>query len=158
MIAGGIEYLTSGSGEPVICLHGIGSGAEGFRPQLEALTDFQMHAWMMPGYGKSDFGEWPTSFSSLSQRLGKFVGDLSFERVHLIGASIGGMLALEHAFRVPEQVTTLTLIGTTPAFGGKDDGFKEDFLAARLDPLEGGLSMSELAKATAPHLVGTRHL
>ena len=34
MIAAGIEYLEAGQGPPVICLHGIGGGAESFAPQM----------------------------------------------------------------------------------------------------------------------------
>jgi pimeloyl-ACP methyl ester carboxylesterase len=150
----GISYLEAGAGQPVVCLHGIGGGAESFQHQLAGGFDtFTLRALDLPGYGGSD-PITPMTFQGLSERLSAFLDELGTEKVHLVGHSIGGMLALDHAIRVPDQVATLTLIGTTSAFGGKDDSFKTAFLKARLEPLERGLSMAEMARETAPHLVG----
>ncbi|MDF0601554.1 alpha/beta hydrolase [Psychromarinibacter sp. C21-152] len=153
MIVGGIEYFEAGEGPAVVFLHGIGGEAELFGPHLE-LPGFRGVAWNMPGYGQSETGAWPPSFASLSLSLAGFVGALGADRVHLVGHSIGGMLALEHAVRRPEQVASLTLIGTTPAFGGPDESFKRDFLEARLGPLDAGQTMEEMAEHAAPGLVG----
>ncbi|KMW60674.1 N-formylglutamate deformylase [Candidatus Rhodobacter oscarellae] len=156
MIAAGVEYEAVGSGAPVVCLHGIGGGVESFRAQMDALggEDWRVISWNMPGYGTSTPEDLPWSFGGLSDRLGAFIAELGHARAHLVGQSIGGMLALEHALRRPEQVASLSLIGTTPAFGGRDDSFKDAFLKARLAPLEAGLSMAEMAAQAAPHLVG----
>ena len=155
MIAG-IDFAETGQGEPVICLHGIGGGAESFRPQLDMLGKAGRHviSWNMPGYGGSTPDIWPPSFQSLSDALARFIKKLASGPVHLVGQSIGGMVAVDHALRHPEQVRTLTLIGTTPSFGGRDDSFKQAFLKARLAPLEAGQSMSEMAADAAPRLVG----
>lgn len=154
MIAGGIEYQSTGAGDAVICLHGIGGGIDGFQAQLNGLSSHRVIAWAMPGYGASEAKKWPPSFASLSNALGDFLTALNINKGHLVGHSIGGMLAMEHSLRRPEQVATLTLIGTTSAFGGKDDSFKDAFLKARLAPLEQGHSMAELAHLAAPNLVG----
>ena len=153
MILGGIEYLASGSGEPVICLHGIGGHARSFAPQMADLQEHSVIAWLMPGYGASERNHWPPSFASLSETLHRFVTNLGHKRVHLVGHSIGGMLALEHAVRHPDQVATLSLIGMTPAFGGKDGSFETQFLKARLAPLERGHTMQEIAETASPQLV-----
>ena len=153
--AAGISYLEAGIGQPVVFLHGIGGGAESFQHQLAVASDTcTLRALDLPGYGGSDLIT-PMTFKGLSDRLSAFLGELGEKRVHLVGHSIGGMIALDHASRQPDQVATLSLIGTTPAFGGKDDSFKTAFLKARLEPLERGLSMAEMARETAPHLVGS---
>ncbi len=152
--AAGISYLEAGVGQPVVFLHGIGGGAESFTRQLAVASDTcTLRAWDMPGYGESDAVETLT-FEALSDVLSGFLGAVDVQRAHLVGHSIGGMVALEHAVRRPDQVATLTLIGTTPAFGGRDESFKEAFLKARMEPLERGLSMAEMAREAAPHLVG----
>ncbi len=153
MRAGGIEYIARGEGPLVIFLHGIGGEAEAYAPHLD-LPGHRAVAWNMPGYGASDAEAWPPSFASLSLALAGLIGALGAERAHLVGHSIGGMLALEHAVRRPEQVASLTLIGTTPAFGGRDDRFKRAFLEARLAPLEAGQDMQQMGEAAAPALVG----
>jgi len=153
MMAGDIAYSGRGDGPLVIFLHGIGGDAEGFRGVMD-LPGYRAVAWNMPGYGDSPTGAWPPSFASLSLSLAGFIGALGATRVHLAGHSIGGMVALEHAVRRPEQVASLTLIGTTPAFGGRDESFKRAFLEARLALLNAGQSMAEMAKGAAPALVG----
>lgn len=177
MILAGIEYAETGTytsavrppvdnpskiPPPVICLHGIGGGIESFRPQLEGLPSaaggkkgFRTISWSMPGYGRSKLWDWPPSFMSLSRSLAGFIEALGAAPAHLVGHSIGGMIAIEHAAFLPEQVASLCLIGTTPAFGGRDGNFKKSFLKARLEPLDAGMSMERMAAEAAPGLVGS---
>lgn len=152
--AAGISYLEAGVGQPVLFLHGIGGGAESFRAQLAVASDTcTLRALDLPGYGDSD-PTTPMTFKGLSARISEFLDALDTDHAHLVGHSIGGMIALDHAIRRPDQVATLGLIGTTSAFGGKDDSFKTAFLKARMEPLERGLSMAEMAREAAPLLVG----
>ena len=115
--------------------------------------DLRVLAWSMPGYGQSAPLE-ALTFQALSAALSQFLAALGLARVHLVGQSIGGMIALDHALRRPGEVASLTLIGTTPAFGGRDDSFKDAFLKARLAPLEAGQTMAQMAAEAAPRLVG----
>ena len=180
----GITYKeNSKNGEPVVFLHGIGGSAESFEHQLSGLSDFHCYAWNMPGYASSKATTWPPSFSSLSDALHDFIEAVlsntrlvdnevdkdfvdhaqskdaaapsrGYNKVHLVGQSIGGMLAIEHAIRCPQQIASVSLIATTPSFGGRDESFKDAFIKARLAPLEAGKSMAEVAALSAPHLVG----
>ena len=51
---GEITCLEAGSGEPLVLLHGIGSGAASWQAQLEAFSDrYRVVAWDAPGYGES---------------------------------------------------------------------------------------------------------
>lgn len=151
--AGGDEETGAGSA-PAICLHGIGGDTESFRPQLDGLsTTRRILAWNMPGYGGSAALEDPT-FETLSIALAGFMDALAIEHAHIVGQSIGGMIAQDFALRYPDRTASLVLIGTTPAFGGRDDSFKDAFLAARLGPLDAGKTMQELAAASAPDIVG----
>ena len=154
MISAGVEYIEAGRGEPIVFLHGIGGGAASFELQLTQLTNYRCIAWNMPGYGASVADTRPPSFEALSDSLATFITSLGLNRVHLVGQSIGGMLALEHAVRRQDQVATFTMIGATPSFGGRDESFKHAFLKARLAPLEAGKSMAQIAAHTAPLLVG----
>ena len=151
----GICYDERGMGSrSIVCLHGIGGNTTSFEPQLEALSDdYRIIAWNMPGYGGSDPLADPT-FPMLADKLRSFLDALDIEKADLCGQSIGGMVAMETACVYPERIATLALIGTTAAFGGRDDSFKEQFLAARLKPLDTGMTMAELAQTFMSEITG----
>ncbi|MGB1256004.1 MAG: alpha/beta fold hydrolase [Thiolinea sp.] len=154
----GIEYREQGNigaaeDIPIICLHGIGGNCDSFTPQLTALSaKHRVISWTMPGYGNSAALA-QTDFDTLSQSLASFMQCLNISQAHLIGHSIGGMIAQELAITQPQYVKSLSLLATTSAFGGRDNSFKEKFLAARLKPLNEGKSMAELAAGFVPQLV-----
>jgi 3-oxoadipate enol-lactonase len=142
--------------ETLICLHGIGGDDASFLPQSIALSDqFGVIAWNMPGY-RGSLSLDAQSFSTLSDTLFTFLRALNTGPVHLIGQSIGGMLAQEFTHRHPEFVKSLVLIATTSAFGGRDESFKQAFLEARLKPLNEGKTMTELATETVPQITGSK--
>ena len=139
---------------PLICLHGIGGDATSFMPQLHGLPGRRRTlSWNMPGYGPSaPMAE--MSFASLCDRLCAALDALGIDRVVIAGQSIGGMIAQEMAIRHPHRIAGLVLIATVPAFGGRDDSFRDSFLAARLAPLDKGASMADLAAEAIPAVMG----
>ena len=159
--AAGTAFLQGGTGGlppdwPLVCLHGIGGDATSFAAQIDGLAGpgRRVLSWDMPGYGSSA----PLSemnFGTLCDRLCAALGALGLEQVVLAGQSIGGMIAQEMAIQHPRRVAGLVLIATVPAFGGRDDSFRDDFLAARLAPLDRGDSMESLAAEAIPAVMGT---
>ena len=158
--AAGTAFLQGGTGGlppdwPLVCLHGIGGDATSFAAQIDGLAGpgRRVLSWDMPGYGSSA----PLSemnFGTLCDRLCAALGALGLEQVVLAGQSIGGMIAQEMAIQYPSRVAGLVLIATVPAFGGRDDSFRDDFLAARLAPLDRGDSMESLAADAIPAVMG----
>jgi len=151
-LAGGSEHA---SAPPLVCLHGIGGDATSFRAQIAGLAgpDQRVLSWDMPGYG----GSAPLAamdFAALCERLCAALDELGLTRVIIVGQSIGGMIAQEMAIRHPGRVAGLVLIATVPGFGGRDDSFRDAFLAARLAPLDQGVGMGALAAEAIPAVLG----
>lgn len=155
LIAGHTYKDSGSSGQPVICLHGIGGNDTSFAAQSTGLAnDFRVLAWNMPGYN----GSHPltdVTFENLSNSLIAFMDALDIASAHIMGQSIGGMLAQEIAIRHPDRVRSLILIATSVAFGGRDDSFKDRFLADRLAPLDKGKTMADLATEFVPEITGS---
>lgn len=152
----GLNIRQSGfeeAGVPVLCLHGIGGDHTSFADQLGQLGERRVIAWNMPGYGGSD-PMVQMGFAALSSAVIALLDELGIEDVHLVGQSIGGMIAQEVAIRVPTRVASLGLIATTPAFGGRDDSFKQAFVTARLGPLDAGVDMATMAEQAIPAIIG----
>ncbi len=135
----------------LVFLHGIGAGAGGFGPMRAHLPGSV--ALDMPGFG-AEPRRGAASFPDLSDWLVEKLDALGIDRAVLFGHSFGGMLALETALRHPERVKGLVLCCTTPAFGGRDDTFRDAFLKARLGPLDDGMTMAELGAQSAEAMMG----
>ena len=152
----GLNIWQSGAdmlGPPVLCLHGIGGDRTSFADQLGQLGGRRVIAWNMPGYGGSD-PLMQMDFAALSGAVVALLDALGIATVHLVGQSIGGMIAQEVAIRSSDRVASLGLIATTPAFGGRDDSFRQAFVAARLGPLDAGADMATLAQQAIPAIIG----
>jgi 3-oxoadipate enol-lactonase len=151
-----IDYMSTGNRDnPVMMmLHGIGGAAESFTPQMQAFSDdFNVVAWNMPGYGKSAPLQ-PLSFEALAEALAELMDDIDAATSHIVGHSIGGMVAQQFVAGYPEKVSSLTLVATSAAFGGRDGDFQRRFIADRLGPLDRGASMNELATSIIDSLTG----
>ena len=96
------------------------------------------------------------SFEALTDSLVGLLDTLDAGPVHLIGQSIGGMIAQEMFHRYIHKVQSLILVATTSAFGGRDDSFKNAFISARLKPLDNGMTMQQVAEAAIPSIVGSK--
>ncbi|MCB1970987.1 MAG: alpha/beta fold hydrolase [Geminicoccaceae bacterium] len=150
-----MSLLIEGDGVPLVLLHGIGGNAESFRPQIEVFGGrYRCLAWNMPGYGGTPLVE-PPDFRSLAATLRSDLSRLGIERAHFLGHSIGGMIVQELAATSPELVRSMILAATSPAFGSRDDRFRQRFLAERLAPLDAGITMHDLAAALVTTLVST---
>ncbi|MEO1688159.1 MAG: alpha/beta hydrolase [Pseudomonadota bacterium] len=129
---------------PVIFLHGIGAGADGYQWLQPLVPDSE--ALDMPGFGEEPWRR-PATWETLADWLhGKLAGK---PPAILFGHSFGGMLALEMAIRHPDDVAGIVNCASTPAFGGRDDSFKQQFLKARLDPLDKGKTMLDVGRGSA---------
>jgi pimeloyl-ACP methyl ester carboxylesterase len=121
----------------IILLHGIGG------PSWGSLVPGALD-WPMPGFGGTPALPRMT-FGALAEALRDALDAQGIRRATLIGHSMGGMLAQEFVATWPERVERLVLYATTPAFGGRDPSFAEEFLRARLAPLDGGRTMAAAA-------------
>ena len=92
-------YLAEGEGSPVILVHGLGGSAAGWLPSFGALAArHRVYALDLIGHGRTDP---PESGSLHALDLAAFVCDFMTEckvdRAHLVGHSMGGVIALQIA-------------------------------------------------------------
>ena len=149
-----VHRVEAGSGAPLVFLHGVGGDSASWSPQIEAFSGgYRAIAWDMPGYGLSRPLDRMT-FPALAQALLGLLDRLDLDRVHLVGHSMGGMVAQEFAALRPERVATLVLSATSPAFGRADGDFQKRFVEARIAPLDNGLTMADLADEMVATMMG----
>jgi pimeloyl-ACP methyl ester carboxylesterase len=152
-----ITYLvagkTSAPAMPLVLLHGIGSAARSFRFQLDGLSaKRRVIAWDAPGYGGS------TALTPLSPtaedyaaRLLSFLDDLEIDRCHLLGHSLGCLMAARFALRHPGRVQTLSLCGIATGHGPLPPEERQKLLDQRVNDIN-TLGPAEMAAKRGPRL------
>jgi pimeloyl-ACP methyl ester carboxylesterase len=105
-----IRLMRSGSGPPLLLLHGA-SGAESCLPVMQLLTEqFDVLLPEHPGFGGSDIPDWLDTIHDLAYFYLDVLDALDLSRVHLVGVSLGGWIAAELAVRNTRRLASLTLV------------------------------------------------
>jgi pimeloyl-ACP methyl ester carboxylesterase len=105
-----VEMQVCGSGAPLLYLHGAG-GLIGIDPFLEELgKDFRVVAPHLPGYGESSADEPIEDVVDACLFYHQLMEDLGFASAHVVGHSMGGMLAAELAALDVHRVQRLVLV------------------------------------------------
>jgi 4,5:9,10-diseco-3-hydroxy-5,9,17-trioxoandrosta-1(10),2-diene-4-oate hydrolase len=108
-----VAYTESGSGTPVIWLHGSGPGATGisnFGGNLPAFQDFRNIVVDLPGWGRSPRDTTEPLLFHAAEIVSAAMTELGIARAHLVGNSYGGGVAMRVAVTHPEQVERLVLM------------------------------------------------
>ncbi|HUO69777.1 MAG TPA: alpha/beta fold hydrolase [Solirubrobacteraceae bacterium] len=113
-----LSLIDAGTGPAVVAVHGLGATKGSFLPTVAALSDsFRVIAVDLPGFGDSSK---PIGAAYDAPFFARAVVDLldalSLDRVHLIGNSLGGRIALEVGFTRPERVDRLALLAPSLAW------------------------------------------
>ena len=149
------SWLASGTGgTPLVLLHGMGSTASVWCPQLEHFGRERLTvAWTMPGYGASpSLAE--LSWPALADALEGMREALHLERFHLLGHSIGGMVAQAYRQRYPERVASLMLSSSSAGFGQPAGAWQTEFVRLRAEPLAAAAHFGDAAPAILERLLG----
>lgn len=148
-------WREAGDGSLVVLLHGLGGSRLSWEPQLAGLSDgWRVAAWDMPGYGNSaPIDADRVTFRALAQAAADWIEALGEAAAHVVGISMGGMVAQYLAAWHPDRVRSLTLLATSPRFG-MDGTQPDEWRAARLAPLDAGQEPIDFAERVLRSLAG----
>jgi len=108
-----IHYMTGGTGEPLVILHGGGDGSNVWLPQARRLSEhYKVYVPDMPGFGRSQSKSDSFNIKEFVKFVEDFTDALGLNRFHLVGHSIGGGIALHYAFQSPHKTTRLVLVSS----------------------------------------------
>jgi pimeloyl-ACP methyl ester carboxylesterase len=114
---GALEYAVTGTGQPVLTLHGMGGGYDQglllTRP-LEP-TRYQTIAISRPGHRRTPLSTGRTPASQADAALA-LLDSLNIERCIVVGLSGGGMASVEFAARHPDRCAALVLLSAHTHF------------------------------------------
>ena len=114
-----LAWESRGEGPPLLLIQGLGYGRWGWEPIVPGLAERHRVVFFdNRGIGDSDKPEGPYTAAQMAGDALQVLDEAGIERAHVLGASLGGMIAQELAVVAPERVDRLVLCCTTG--GGPD--------------------------------------
>lgn len=114
-----LEYQVSGSGEPLLLLHGFGSCIDDSWGALipELAKSHRVIAVNMRGHGRSTPLTSRFTHGQSAEDIKGLLDALGVQKVRAIGYSSGGMTLLHLATRYPDRLEKMVIVGATSHFG-----------------------------------------
>jgi pimeloyl-ACP methyl ester carboxylesterase len=109
-------YDRSGEGEPLLFLHGLGSSSRDWEFQKSYFSSrYQVISVDIRGHGRSEKPPGPYTIDLFARDVVELHKTLGLGPVHVVGLSMGGMIAFQLAVDQPSVVHTLTIVNSGPA-------------------------------------------
>jgi len=143
-----IHYQIHGQGDPLLLIHGLGSSGRDWEMQLDSFSrHFQIVIIDLRGHGRSDKPPGPYSMPCFAADAAGLLQALNASPTHVLGISLGGMVAFQMALDFPDLIRKLVIVNSVPDLvpRGIGDvlGFWQRLLIIRL------LGMEKMGRALA---------
>ncbi|MFZ6027562.1 MAG: alpha/beta fold hydrolase [Chloroflexota bacterium] len=115
-----LHYYTAGPAEndALVFLHPAFGDHRCFHKQVAFFAkDYHIILLDMPGHGKSQPGKNPVGIECTADFLVQILAGEGHANCHIVGVSLGSLIAQDFAFRFPAQAKTLTVVGGYSIFG-----------------------------------------
>jgi pimeloyl-ACP methyl ester carboxylesterase len=110
-----LYYQSAGAGEPVFFLHGLGGCSSDWDLQIpDVAKSHRTIAMDVRGHGRSSQPPGPYSVRQFADDAIALLRSLQMEPAHVVGLSMGGMIAFEMAVDSPQSVRSLTILNSGP--------------------------------------------
>lgn len=108
-----LAYIDEGKGEVVLLVHGLASNAGFWRYNISELSKhFRIIAVDLPGYGKSDKGNYSYKMTFFANTIKQLLDELQIDKVNFVGHSMGGQIGIWFSILYPDRVNKLVLAST----------------------------------------------
>jgi len=117
-----------GAGTPLVVIHGWGMNSNIWQPVIPSLSDnHNVYSVDLPGFGDSS---WPFEEAANLEALVDTLAPALPEKCHVMGWSLGGLVATQFALKHPNRTLSLTTVASSPHFVESDSwpGIKPNVL------------------------------
>lgn len=119
---GKVYYATYGAGAPLVLLHGGLMTIEAFGPALPGLAaSREVIAVEAQGHGRTGPLDRPMTFENMAADIAEVIRSLGYDKVDVVGYSMGGSIGLRLALDHPQLVDRLVIASAPYAFFGWHD-------------------------------------
>tara|TARA_Y100001935_G_scaffold156689_2_gene129009 strand:+ start:1399 stop:2172 length:774 start_codon:yes stop_codon:yes gene_type:complete len=96
---------------PIVFIHGVGLDHEMWEYQFNSFENTVL-TYDILGHGKTPLGVGQVTFDDFSEQLINLIGELGIGKIHLVGFSIGSLIARNFATKHNDRLQTLTLLSS----------------------------------------------
>lgn len=105
-----LYYETHGSGHPVVLIGGLGSQISSWATQVPIYSEkFRVITFDNRGVGKSDKPDYPYTIEMMADDTVGLLDHLQVEKAHIVGKSMGGMIAQWIGIKYPERAEKIVM-------------------------------------------------
>ena len=97
---------------PLVFVHGVGLTHEIWKPQIDYFKDYTTLSYDILGHGRTPLKKTDINFDDFSEQLIKLINELNFKKIHLVGFSIGSLVARNFATKHGDRLKSLILLGS----------------------------------------------
>ena len=152
-LAGTVVEETVGGRGPVLLLHGIGSRARGWQAMVQRLNDVHCLAWDAPGYGESiPLAAGEPEAADYAARALAVLDEAEIERAHVVGHSLGALVAAALAREAPHRVSSLFLADPAMGYRNQPASERAAMISERVERLK-QLGAADHAAKRSPRLL-----
>lgn len=108
-------YEDTGDGQPLFLIHGLGSSSRNWELQADYFAEkYRVITYDLRGHGRTSKPPGPYSMRTFAKDAAALLTGLEAAPAHVVGISMGGMIAFELAVRYPELLKSLVIVNSVP--------------------------------------------
>lgn len=125
-----LYYETHGEGMPLVLIAGLASDSQSWQPVLQELSrHYRVILFDNRGVGRTKPRDVATNIQKMADDCIALIKHLGLTSVHILGHSMGGVVALDCAIRYPEYVSKLVLASTSAYCSERNNALFHDWVS-----------------------------
>ena len=96
----------------IVFIHGVGLTKEIWEPQINFFKNYNTLTYDLLGHGKTPLKKSKVTFENFTDQLLKLVNELNFNKIHLVGFSLGALIARHFASEHSNRLSSLIIHGS----------------------------------------------
>jgi len=101
-----------GEKNPIVFIHGVGLNQDIWKPQIDFFKDYTTLTYDLLGHGKTPLNKSKINFNDFSNQLLSLINELKFKKIHLVGFSLGALIAKHFASKHNDRLCSLIIHGS----------------------------------------------
>ena len=97
---------------PIVFVHGVGLSSEMWEPQINFFKNYNTLIYDLPGHGKTPLNKSQLRFDDYSKQLLNLINELNLNKIHLVGFSLGALIARDFASKYNDRLSSLIIHGS----------------------------------------------